>query len=65
MISQIDTWFLLYRQQLILRGTDTDNFSEVMFHILKDIPLERTKAFYRATVVRLDYYEFNRLQSLF
>ena len=39
MISRIDTWYLLYRQQLILRGTDTNNFSEVMFHILKYISL--------------------------
>lgn len=45
MMSRIESWCLLYRTNLILRGTDTNNYSEVMFRLLKDIPLERTKAF--------------------
>ena len=40
-ISRIDTRCLLYRQELILRGTDTNNASEVMFHLLKDIALDQ------------------------
>ena len=45
MLTRIQEWALFYRQNLPLRGTDTNNYTEVMFRLLKDIPLERTKAF--------------------
>lgn len=44
-MERADTSCLLYRQHLPLRGTDTNNYIEVIFRLLKDIPLERTKAF--------------------
>lgn len=40
-----EVWCLYYRRTQILRGTDTNNFSELIVRLLKDIPLERTKAF--------------------
>lgn len=45
MIDRIEMWCLLYRNDLMVRGSDTNNYTEVMFRLLKDIPLERTKAF--------------------
>lgn len=44
-IEQTDAWCLYYRQSLIIRGADTNNYVEVMFRLIKDISLERTKAY--------------------
>lgn len=40
-----DKWVLLKRQNLITRGNNTNNYSEATIRILKDIVLQRTKAF--------------------
>lgn len=45
MLTRIEECAVFYRQDLPLRGTDTNNYTKVMFRLLKDILLERTKAF--------------------
>ncbi|KAJ8912471.1 hypothetical protein NQ315_014571 [Exocentrus adspersus] len=45
MLERIELWCLLYRRNLMIRGTNTNNYIEVTFRLLKDIALERTKAF--------------------
>lgn len=35
----------MYRKQLLLRGTNTNNYTEITFRLLKDIALDITKAF--------------------
>lgn len=42
--NKIKAWCLYYRQKFITRGSETNNYVEVMFRLFKDIPLERTKA---------------------
>lgn len=43
--SDLQSWCLFFRKGQLTRGSDTNNFIEVMFRIFKDIPLERTKAY--------------------
>lgn len=38
-------WCMVYRNNLLLRSTNTNNYTEVTFRLLKDIALDRTKAF--------------------
>ena len=38
-------WVLLFRSEFMTRGHNTNNFAEATIRILKDIILERTKAF--------------------
>lgn len=45
MLKKKEMWCMLYRKQLLLRGTNTNNYTEITFRLLKDIALDRTKAF--------------------
>lgn len=38
-------WVLLFRQNLITRGNNTNNYAEATIRILKDVVLNRTKAY--------------------
>lgn len=43
--SNMESWCLFFRQHLMIRGSETNNYIEVMFRLFKDISLERTKAY--------------------
>lgn len=43
--NSIESWCLFFRQHLMIRGSETNNYIEVMFRLFKDISLERTKAY--------------------
>lgn len=45
LLKKKEMWCMLYRNQLLLRGTNTNNYTEITFRLLKDIALDRTKAF--------------------
>lgn len=49
-----EEWGLCFRQNLITRGHNTNNYSETSIRIIKDIVLQRTKAFNAVALV--DYY---------
>jgi len=40
-----DEWLAVRRQDVIIRGNNTNNYSESTMRVLKDIVLSRTKAF--------------------
>lgn len=40
-----EEWVLFFRQKLLTRGNNTNNYAEVTIRILKDVVLRRTKAF--------------------
>lgn len=44
-LARKELWCLFYRKNLMTRGTNTNNYVEIMFRLFKDIPLERTKAY--------------------
>ena len=46
-----EEWVLLFRNEILTRGHNTNNFAEACIRILKDIILERTKAFNVAAMV--------------
>lgn len=41
----IEEWVTMFRSEVLTRGHDTNNFAEACIRLLKDIVLERTKAF--------------------
>lgn len=43
--NSLESWCLVFRQHLMIRGSETNNYIEVMFRLFKDISLERTKAY--------------------
>lgn len=45
LLRRKESWCLFYRKTLITRGSNTNNYVEVMFRLFKDIPLQRTKAY--------------------
>lgn len=44
-LAKIELWCLFYRRNLTIRGSDTYSYDEILFRLLKDTPLEGTKAF--------------------
>ncbi|XP_064454590.1 uncharacterized protein LOC135365803 [Ornithodoros turicata] len=45
MLERKEEWVLLFRNTITIRGHNTNNFAEASIRILKDIILNRTKAF--------------------
>lgn len=64
-----DEWLTIRRQNSLIRGNDTNNFSEATVRILKDVILQRTKAYNVVALVDFcssvfeDYFK-KRLLSL-
>ncbi|XP_070377134.1 uncharacterized protein [Dermacentor albipictus] len=50
-LNRKEEWVLMFRNKVITRGHNTNNFAEASIRILKDIVLSRTKAFNAVALV--------------
>lgn len=53
-------WVLLFRQHLITRGNNTNNYAEASIRILKDVVLNRTKAYNIVALVEFSIIVWNQ-----
>lgn len=62
MIARKQLWAVCLREELLIRGNDTNNFCERAMRVLKDQVLNRTKAF---NIQQLIDFIFNQMETFY